>query len=196
MRLLVATSNPHKLREIAAIFNLPGLRMVTLRDFPNIPEVVEDGETFEANAVKKALEPCLASGLWTMADDSGLEVRALNWAPGVRSARYAGEPADYEANNTRLLRELAEAADRTARFRCVIALASPDGTCRTVEGRCEGRIAERPSGAGGFGYDPLFVPDGCSLTFAEMPQAEKNAISHRGNALRAATEAWRSILLD
>jgi XTP/dITP diphosphohydrolase len=195
MLLLVATRNPHKLREILEILDLPGIEAVTLKDYPDVPEVIEDGLTFDANAVKKARNTCDATGLWTMADDSGLEVKAIGWRPGVRSARYAGEPTDNRANNAKLLSELEGVRDRRARFRCVIALASPGGQCRTVEGVCAGSIALRPAGDGGFGYDPLFVPEGESVTFAEMPPAAKNLISHRGKALRAAATAWRSILL-
>jgi XTP/dITP diphosphohydrolase len=161
-----------------------------------MPEVVEDGETFEANAIKKAAETCRFTGLWTLADDSGLEVTALGLAPGVLSARYAGEPVSYEANNRKLLRELEGAPDRSARFRCVIALAAPDGMCGTVEGVCRGRIAETAAGAGGFGYDPLFIPDGETRTFSQMPAMEKNLVSHRGRALQAAAAAWRSLLLE
>ena len=196
MRLLVATRNPHKLGEIESILRMPGLALTNMGEFPLMPEVIEDGDTFEANATKKALETCRFTGMWTLADDSGLEVRALGWAPGVFSARYAGEPVDYEANNRKLLRELRGVEDRSARFRCVIALASPDGACRTVEGICRGRIAEAESGAGGFGYDPLFTPDGGTRTFAQMAAGEKNGVSPRGRALQAAAAAWRSLLLQ
>ncbi len=118
----------------------------------------------------------------------------MGGAPGVYSARYAGEPADYAANNVKVLHEMEGASGRTARFRCVMALCSAEGETYTVEGRCEGTIAEVERGAGGFGYDPLFIPDGYSVTFAEMTPDAKNAISHRGRALAHAVEAWRTIL--
>lgn len=192
--LIVATGNQHKLAEIRAIFSMPGLELAGLDAVPAAPEVVEDCDTFEGNAIKKAATLAAFTGQWTLADDSGLEVDALHGAPGVYSARYAGEPANYAANNEKLLHALKGVVDRTARFRCVIALCGPDGAARTVEGRCEGRIAEAAVGTGGFGYDPLFIPEGCDVTFAEMDPAAKNAISHRGRALAKAGEAWRELL--
>jgi XTP/dITP diphosphohydrolase len=194
MQLLIATKNMHKLQEIRSILDISGLDLRGMDDMPGLPDVEEDGQTFEANAGKKARELAEHTGLWAMADDSGLEVDALGGAPGVYSARYAGEPVDYRRNNEKLLRELAIARNRTARFRCVIALAEPRGEIRTVEGRCEGRIASEARGDRGFGYDPLFVPDGYEVTFAEMPAEVKNRISHRGAALRRAVEAWRDLL--
>ncbi len=190
MKLLLSTRNEHKVREIREILGAPHLELLDLGAFPDAPDVVEDGETFAANAVKKARSLALWSGLWTLADDSGLEVDALGGAPGVYSARYAGEPADYARNNDKLLAELSGVTDRTARFRCVIALSAPDGSSRTVEGRCEGTITTEWRGDGGFGYDPLFVPDGYEQSFAEMPSELKNRISHRGNALCRARDAW------
>lgn len=196
MKLLIATRNKHKLEEIRQTFALPGLVLLAADDVPGLPEeVVEDAETFEGNALKKARELCRASGLWTLADDSGLEVEALNHAPGVYSARYAGEPCSYPANNAKLMRALAGVEDRRARFRCVIALCAPDGREWTVDGRCEGVIIDgEPRGANGFGYDPLFVPDGFSQTFAELEGAVKNRISHRGRALQNAAVEWRAFL--
>ena len=194
MNLVLATRNQHKLQEIRDIFQLPGLEVVSAFDFPDVPEVVEDGETFEANAIKKAVTLAKATGLWALADDSGLEVDALNGAPGVYSARYAGEPVSYPANNRKLLRELQNASNRRARFRCVIALSSPKGGARTVDGRCEGVIAREEHGEKGFGYDPLFIPEGHEQTFAEMEAAAKNAISHRGRALAKAREKWAGVL--
>ncbi len=195
MTLLIATRNRHKLEEIRQIFALPSLRLIAADELPGLPDdVVEDADTFEGNALKKARELCAASGLWTLADDSGLEVAALDNAPGVFSARYAGEPCDYAANNAKLLRALDGVADRRARFRCVIALCAPDGRAWTVDGRCEGRIIAETRGASGFGYDPLFVPDGSDKTFAELDSAAKNALSHRGHALRNAAAAWREWL--
>jgi len=195
MRVLVATRNRHKLEEIRQIFSLPGLELVAADEVPGLPEdVVEDAVTFEGNALKKARELCRASKLWTMADDSGLEVCALDNAPGVYSARYAGEPCSYPANNAKLLRELQGVEDRRARFRCAIALCAPDGREWTVDGGCPGRIIHEPRGVNGFGYDPLFVPDGYAQTFAELDGATKNAISHRGAALRRAAERWLPLL--
>jgi XTP/dITP diphosphohydrolase len=194
MNLILSTRNEHKVHEIRAILAIPGLVITALTGVPDAPEVEEDGETFEANAIKKARVLAQHTGMWTMADDSGLEVDALDGDPGVRSARYAGEPVDYEANNRKLLNALTGEANRRARFRCVIALCDPDGEARTVEGRCEGAIAEAARGTGGFGYDPVFIPEGFARTFAEMPAELKNAISHRGLALQAAIEAWSALL--
>lgn len=196
MKLLVATRNKHKLEEIRQIFSLPGLTLLSADEVSGIPEdVVENAKTFEGNALKKAREMGVASGLWTLADDSGLEVEALNNAPGVYSARYAGEPCDYTANNAKLLLELTGKLNRRARFRCVIALRAPDGREWTVEGRCEGHISQAGRGTKGFGYDPLFVPEGYSETFAELDSATKNSLSHRGNALRKAAVEWRAMFL-
>jgi XTP/dITP diphosphohydrolase len=196
MKLLIATKNAHKLEEISDILRVPNLRLFSMRDYPDLPEVEEDGDTFEANACKKAAVMARHTGLWAMADDSGLEVEALGGAPGVRSARYAGEPVSYPANNRKLLEALRGASNRRARFRSVIALSSPDGDCRTAEGSCEGTIIEEERGTNGFGYDPLFVPDGHARTFAEMDAALKNSISHRSRALRHACEAWGDFLAE
>lgn len=194
MRLLVATRNLHKLREIREILYVPGLEVVDLSAFPDAPDVVEDGATFEANAAKKAVTLCRATGLWALADDSGLEVDALGGQPGVYSARFAGEPVDYAANNTKLLRCLAGVTDRRARFRCAIALARPGAAVETVEAACEGAIISELRGANGFGYDPLFVPAGYRETFAEMASETKNRISHRGRALALARARWLTAL--
>lgn len=195
MKLLVATRNKHKLDEIRQIFRAPGGMLVAADEVPGLPEdVVEDADTFEGNALKKARTLCAASGLWTLADDSGLEVAALGNAPGVYSARYAGEPCSYPANNAKLLKELAGVTDRRARFRCAIALCAPDGREWTVDGCCSGRILEAPRGVNGFGYDPLFVPDGYEQTFAELDGSVKNRISHRGAALRRAAASWLALL--
>jgi XTP/dITP diphosphohydrolase len=197
MRILLATNNPHKAEELAAI--LGGLQggpggLITLKDLPfAIPEPVEDGDTLEANAYIKAHEIFAATGIPTIADDTGLEVAALGGAPGVFSARYAGEGATYADNCVKLLGELERAAaadataDRAARFRTVICYT--DGL-RTLfaEGIVEGEIIGSPRGDAGFGYDPVFRPDGDERTFAEMSPAEKNAISHRGRALAALRE--------
>ena len=195
MKLLIATRNAHKLEEIRRIFDFSGLEVLSAFDFPDIPDVEEDGDTLEANAIKKATEMARATGCWTLADDSGLEVEALDGAPGVYSARYAGEACSYEKNNQKLLRELSGQSNRNARFRTVIALSSPDGEVRTVEGICPGRIIEELRGEHGFGYDPLFVPEGYEQTFAELSAEEKNTISHRARALQKAQEAWAELFV-
>lgn len=194
MKLVIATRNTHKLDEIKAIFNFHGLEVFSAFDFPEIPDVVEDADSFEGNAKKKAVEIARATGCWSLADDSGLEVDALNGEPGVYSARYAGEPCSYENNNEKLLKELAGKDNRTARFRTVIALSDPEGNVKTVNGACEGSILLELKGTNGFGYDPLFVPQGYSETFAELDSSIKNKISHRANALNAAYKAWDELL--
>ena len=195
MKLLVATRNRHKLKEIMQIFKMDNLKLLAADDLEGLPEdVVEDAETFEGNALKKARTLCDASGLWTMADDSGLEVDALNLAPGIYSARYAGEDCNHAANNAKLLCELEGIKDRVARFRCVIALCSPDGRDWTVSGSCEGSILLSQRGTNGFGYDPLFIPDNYQQSFAELDGSVKNKISHRGNALKKAVEHWADML--
>lgn len=194
MKLLLATRNRHKLEEIRACFNLAHLDIVSALDLPDLPEVEEDGDTLEANAEKKAATLARLTGLWALADDTGLEVDALDGAPGVYSARYAGSGATYADNCRKLLGALRNESRRTARFRCVIALSDPAGETRWVEGCCEGVILHAPRGEGGFGYDPVFQPDGHGETFAEMASAAKNAISHRGRALQRAAAAWDRFL--
>jgi len=190
MKLVIATRNPHKLEEIHAIFDFQGLEVCSAFDFPDIPDVVEDGDTLEANAIKKAMELCRATGLPALADDSGLEVTALNGEPGVYSARWSGEGCTYHDNNLKLLRELA-GKNRRAQFRTVIALALPGEEPLTVEGSVKGTIIEELRGKQGFGYDPLFMPDGYNQTFAELPAEVKNKISHRANALAQASKVWQ-----
>jgi len=188
MRLVVATRNRGKLAELRSLLGAHrGLELLCLSDLPPLPEVVEDGDTFLANAQKKAREVALATRLPTLADDSGLLVDALEGAPGVHSARFAGEQASDDENNTRLLELLANVPteDRRARFRCVLALARPDGTLGPhTEGECEGRIVREPRGAHGFGYDPLFEVEGLGRTMAELSSAEKDDLSHRAVATR------------
>ncbi len=191
MKIVIATRNAHKLEEIHAIFNFQGLEVCSALDFPEIPDTIEDRDTLEGNAIKKAQELCDATGLMAMADDSGLEVEALDGAPGVYSARYAGEPCSYEDNNAKLLRELADKDNRRARFRTVIALARPGEEPLTVEGICQGVIIDELRGEHGFGYDPLFVPDGFDQTFAELPAETKNKISHRARALAEVSKHWK-----
>lgn len=193
MKLVIATRNRHKLEEIEAIFNVPGMEVLSAFDFPDVPDVEETGTTFEENAALKAQALSDATGLIALADDTGLEVDALNGAPGVYSARYAGEPTDYAANNVKLLSELQDKTSRTARFRSVIALCIPGDDMRYVEGVCEGSIATGPKGEGGFGYDPLFIPEGETRAFAEMAADEKNKISHRGRALAKAEAEWKEL---
>jgi XTP/dITP diphosphohydrolase len=193
MKLALATRNAHKLEEIRAIFNTADMEICSALDFPDIPDTLEDRDTFEGNAIKKAQELCDATGLIALADDSGLVVDALDGAPGVYSARYAGEPCDTSANNEKLLHELASQKSRTARFRTVIALARPGEEPLTVSGTCEGTIIDAPRGTNGFGYDPLFVPDGYTETFAELPASIKNKISHRANALAEASKLWKGL---
>jgi XTP/dITP diphosphohydrolase len=183
--ILLATRNMHKVEEIKAILKDYFFNILTLNDVPPLPEVEEDGNTFTANAQKKALQTARLSGYLTMADDSGLVVEALNGQPGVFSARFAGVDADDDKNNAKLLNLLRDVPQeqRTARFVCVIALANPEGIITTVEGSCAGKIALEPYGQGGFGYDPLFIPVGYKKSFAELAPEEKNRISHRGQAL-------------
>ena len=178
MKLFVATHNAHKLREIGQI--LPGFEIVA--DDPK--DVEENAPDFTGNAlIKVRAIAARHAGEWCMADDSGLEVAALGGAPGVRSARYAGEPSNTPNNNALLLKNLKGITDRRANFTCAIALVDPKGVEHTVVGKCFGRIAEEPSGAEGFGYDPLFIPDGHEKSFAELTADEKNEISRRGRAL-------------
>lgn len=190
MKLVIATRNLHKLEEIRSLLSIPSLQLFDLSSFPSAPEVDEDGLTFESNAIKKAVMTARAIGEWCLADDSGLEVDFLDGAPGVWSARYAGEPVSYPANNAKLLSALKHAKDRRGRFCCVVALSNPDGEVRTVSGHCNGHIINELKGRTGFGYDPLFVPDGHDLTFAELGESIKNGISHRSHALARAKEAW------
>lgn len=186
MRLLAATGNKHKLEEIREILAPHGFQVLGAADVGGLPDVVEDQDSFEGNAMKKALETAAAKGCPCMADDSGLEVEALGGQPGIFSARYAGAQGDNAANRRKLLQELAGVADRRARFTCVIAVATPAGPVGSVRGEVRGRIIETERGQGGFGYDPLFIPDGYDQTFAELPGEVKHALSHRGNALRLA----------
>ncbi len=183
MKLYVATHNAHKIKEIGEI--LAGVEIIA-----DDPEGVEEtASDFKGNALIKVR--AIASrhpGEWCMADDSGLEVFALNGEPGVRSARYAGEPSNTPANNALLLKNLQGVRDRSARFTCACALVDPQGREHIVEGHCPGGIAERAAGAEGFGYDPLFVPEGYKKSFAELTAEEKNLISHRGRALAKVKE--------
>ena len=186
MKLLVATGNQGKLQEIRNLLEDSPIEIVGLDQLANPPEVVEDGATFTDNARKKAQEMAEFSGYLTLADDSGLVVDALNGAPGVFSARYAGEQGDDTANNDKLLATMDTVVDekRQAAFHCVVALAWPDGRCETYAGQVAGLIMRGGRGDGGFGYDPLFMVPEYGKTMAELPLEIKNRISHRGAALR------------
>jgi XTP/dITP diphosphohydrolase len=195
LTLVLATSNEGKVSELRHLLADLRVEIVTVRDVLGHPLVVpEDGDTFEANAIQKAQAVCQATGLVSLADDSGLEVDALGGRPGVRSARFAHDRATDAENNAALLRELEDVESRSARFRCVLALASPwSERVRVADGRCEGAIARTPRGSGGFGYDPLFVVDeGGGRAMAELSEDDKNLISHRGRAVRA----MRPLLLE
>lgn len=185
--LLLGTRNPGKVIEITSILGDSGWSFSSLQDFPNVGEAEENFTTFAENAIAKACFYASATGLCTLADDSGLEVEALGGAPGVFSARYAGANASDADRRSLLLSELIKvgATTRRARFVAVVAIATPDGkVLNTSEGICNGTITFAPRGTGGFGYDPLFIPDGYSQTFAELPDTIKNQISHRARALR------------
>jgi XTP/dITP diphosphohydrolase len=190
MEIVVATRNKKKLEEINRILKGLPVVLLTLDDFPSSPDVEESEVTFEGNAVKKAKEISEYTSMPALADDSGLEVDALEGAPGVYSARYAGPDASDRENLERLLRELGSVPDggRGARFVCVLALALPDGEIETFIGTVEGIIGKEPLGKSGFGYDPVFYPEGHERTFAQMSPAEKDSMSHRGRALEKLRE--------
>jgi XTP/dITP diphosphohydrolase len=187
MNIVLATRNKKKVEEIKRITSDLPITILSLDDYPNCPEVVEDKETFEGNAVKKAVEICDCTGQPALADDSGLEVDALGGAPGVYSARYANGTGGVNdiKNYEKLLSELKNVSDqrRGAQFVCYMALAFPDGTVKTFFGYVKGRIGREPRGTTGFGYDPIFIPEGYEITFAEMSGKEKDRLSHRGKAL-------------
>jgi XTP/dITP diphosphohydrolase len=194
-RLVLATRNGGKVAELRRILGEVDVELLSAGDV-DLPDVEEDGDSFSANAMKKAHAGVEACGLPCIADDSGLVVDALGGDPGIRSARYAGEHGDDEANLRLVLERMSEVTDpaqRSARFVCVAALAAPDGRRWTAEGVLEGTLIDAPRGEGGFGYDPIFVPLGQDRTTAEMAPHEKDAISHRGRAFRAITSAVRSL---
>lgn len=195
-QLVLATRNLDKAREIQALLGDLGIAIRTLADFPDVPDVVEDGETCRANAIKKAVAVARHTGLVTLADDTGLEVEALGGRPGAFAARYAGEHASYEDNCRKLLKELAGVprGKRRARFITVAAVALPAGEAQTAEGILEGEITEASVGTGGFGYDPVFRVPEIGKTLAEIPPEEKNRISHRGRAFRKAKTIVRALL--
>ncbi len=194
-KILVATGNRGKLREILEIVGEMPVEWATLADYPPMPEAVEDGATFEANAEKKALHYASLAGVWTLADDSGLVVDALGGAPGVHSARYSGSRND-SANNRRLIAELRGVPQslRTARFVCHAVLAEPGRVLACAEGTVEGVIIDEARGVNGFGYDPHFLLPGLNRTSAELDAAEKNRVSHRGQAMRRLAEQLERLL--
>ncbi len=197
MELVVATRNAGKLKEIRRLLAGEGICVQGLSDIEDAPEVVEDGATFAANALKKAEQIARHTGKPCLADDSGLMVNALQGAPGIHSARYAGPEANDQSNNRKLLAALADIPEgsRDAAFCCVMALCIPDQPPQFFEGRVAGQILHAPQGAGGFGYDPLFWLPEFACTMAELPLDTKNRISHRGQALRQAVAFLKQQIL-
>jgi XTP/dITP diphosphohydrolase len=198
MRVVLATQNSHKLVEMRRILDEAGLdiELVGTDEFPDLTDVAETGSTFAANALLKARSVCAETGLPAIADDSGLGVDALNGMPGIFSARWSGSHGNDTANLNLLLGQLTDVPDarRGAAFHCAAAVVLPDGTERVVEGTIDGTLIREPRGSNGFGYDPIFVPVGESRTTAEMSAEEKDAISHRGRAMRALVPVLREIL--
>lgn len=197
MRIVAATRNKKKLSELARLLgDIKGLELLGLDSFPDCPEVEETGGTFEENSLLKARSAAKCTGLWALADDSGLEVDALGGAPGIFSSRYAGPDADDKKNVQKLLSALEGVPPerRTARFRVVVTLISPEDETHLFEGKVEGSIGHKAEGGSGFGYDPVFYPRGFDLTFAQMPPAEKDKISHRAEALGRLKAHLRRIL--
>ena len=188
--LVLATRNRHKAQELASLLSDLGITIRTMDAFPQVPDVIEDGKTCEANAIKKARAVSRATGLLAVADDTGLEVDALGGQPGVYAARYAGEHVTYEDNWRKLLRELLGVPHdrRTARFITVAAIASPSGGVQVAEGQLQGIITKEPAGAQGFGYDPVFFVPELGKTLAELSPDEKNRISHRAKAFAQVRE--------
>ena len=197
MKFVLATHNPNKIREMGAILGQFGVEVVSPKELGITVDVEETGATFEENAFLKARAVMEASGLPAIADDSGLEVDALDGAPGVHSARYTGRHDDTDAaRNELLLHNLGDRTDRTARFVSCICCTFPNGDVLRARGTCEGSILFAPRGENGFGYDPLFLPDGYDCSMAELRPEEKNAISHRGNALKILKEELRNYYAD
>jgi len=192
--LVLATRNQGKILELKELLSGFDVTVKSLNDFGPIPQVIEDGKTFEENAYKKAHFTARVLGFPTLADDSGIVVPALNGAPGVRSARFAGEDADDASNNMKLLKMMEGVADRRAVFECVIVIAVPRGPALVYDGRCEGEIANQARGKSGFGYDPVFYYAPMNKTFGELSREEKNLISHRGRAMAKIKEEFHKIL--
>lgn len=183
--ILIATSNPGKITELGRMLNSAGLEFSSLADFAGTPDVEETGSTFSQNAILKATSYAAAAGITALADDSGLEVEALGWSPGALSARFGGPETGYSEKIDKLLKEIERAPGRgrAARFVCVMAIAAPSGEVLAVEeGVCPGRIANAPAGNSGFGYDPVFIPEGFERTFGELESEIKDLISHRAIA--------------
>ena len=196
MKIFLATGNKHKIDEIKTIFaNVKDVEILSIKDGIEIPEVVEDGDTFEANSAKKALEIAKFTGMITIADDSGLCVDALGGAPGVYSARYSGENATDESNNAKLMEVMKDEKNRKCHFVSVITLGKPDGRAYSFRGEVDGEIIDIPRGDTGFGYDPHFYVAEYGKTLAEMPEM-KNVISHRANALKKLEVELEEILKD
>ena len=193
--VVIASTNPGKIAEVRQILEKVPLRLLSRDEVGGWPEIEETGSTFLANALLKAHAVSRFTGRAALADDSGIEVDALDGAPGVRSARFAGPDATDEQNNRRLVAALdgLPTERRTARYRCVVVVVTPEGEEIAAVGSCEGRIALEPRGSGGFGYDPWFVPEGESRTMAELSPEEKHAISHRGKAMRGLAEQLRGL---
>jgi XTP/dITP diphosphohydrolase len=198
MKLVLATNNQDKVREITRLLEGLDIEILTSKDFDHFPEIEETGDTFEDNAILKAEGIYRATGLPSLADDSGLEVDYLNGAPGVYSSRYAGPGCTYDDNNRKLLQQLESVPSekRKARFRCVIAISFGEGKTETVEGVAEGYITEEKRAGGGFGYDPVFFFPPLERTFAELALDEKNRVSHRGKALEKAMALLRRHLSE
>ena len=184
MKLLIASRNKDKIREIREVLKEVNFEFITAPDIPGLPDVIEDRDTIEGNAIKKAVECAKKSGLLTLADDTGLFVDALNGVPGVYSSRYAGEECTYKNNRTKLLKAMKNIKNREAQFRTVVALASPEGLIGTATGEVKGIITTKEFGNNGFGYDPIFRSVETGKTFGEMTEIEKHKISHRGRAFR------------
>ena len=195
MTLVIATRNAGKAAEIRDLLEDFPVRIKNIGDFGPIPEVEEDGHTFDDNAYKKASFAARVLGIPALADDSGLVVEALGGAPGLYSARYAGENATDEQRYRKLLAEMKGKIHRKAAFECVLSIAVPGGPALTYEGRCEGEIAEEPAGQNGFGYDPIFYYPALGKTFGQLTRDEKSHISHRGKALRELRDEFDKVLI-
>ncbi len=185
MEILIATGNQGKIKELRELLAILPIELKTLNDFQNIVEIEETGETFAENAILKAKGYALQTNMWALADDSGLEIDALNGEPGVFSARYAGENASSEERNAKVLAKLENNLNRNAKFVCSIAISDEKGEIKHLtDGVCQGKIILSPRGTNGFGYDPIFVPDDFDKTFGEIADKEKQEISHRGKAMK------------
>jgi len=194
IQLLIASGNQHKIKELNSILSSFKIKVVSPSEVGGIPEVDETGSTFEENASLKAREIAILKKSYVFADDSGLEVEALDWRPGIYSARYAGPGANDSDRINKLLAELDNVKNKNARFVCVIAISDPEGNVKTFRGEAYGQILSSPEGTSGFGYDPIFQPNGYNKTFAELQPEIKNSISHRANALKKALSELKRIV--